>query len=140
MARSKASRTPSARPDLLTLKRRTEFTRVRGGSRWATKAFVLEGKPRAPHDGSGAVQQARFGFTVTKRLGKAVARNRIRRRLRAAARDVLAHHARPDFDYVVVARASALDADYAELVCDLTKALAQVHRVSESRTRRPAGR
>jgi ribonuclease P protein component len=124
---------PAPRPTLVSLKRRADFLRVRGGARCATAAFVLEAKPREPQ--SQAVDQARFGFTVTKRLGKAVARNRIKRRLRAAARDVHMHHARPEFDYVVIARSSALDTAYAILVDDLTKALDRVHRASRGRNR-----
>jgi ribonuclease P protein component len=107
--------------------------RVRGGARCATAAFVLEAKPREPQ--SKAADRARFGFTVTKRLGKAVVRNRIKRRLRAAARDVHLHHARTEFDYVVIARSSALDTAYSILVDDLTKALDRVHRASRGRNR-----
>jgi ribonuclease P protein component len=64
-------------------------------------------------------------------MGKAVDRNRIKRRLRAAARDVQARYANSDFDYVVIARTPALDAPYAVLVCDLRKALERVHRASQ---------
>ena len=124
---------PAPRPILASLKRRADFLRVRGGARCATAAFVLEAKPREPQ--SKAVNQARFGFTVTKRLGKAVERNRIKRRLRAAARDVHMHHVRAEFDYVVIARSSALDTAYSILVDDLTKALDRVHRASRGRNR-----
>lgn len=124
---------PAPRPIVASLKRRADFLRVRGGARCATAAFVVEAKPREPQ--SKAADQARFGFTVTKRLGKAVERNRIKRRLRAAVRDVHMLHAKPEFDYVVIARPSALDTAYSILVDDLTKALDRVHRASRGRNR-----
>ena len=117
-------------PSLVSLKRRADFLRVRGGARCDTSAFVLEAKPRGRQDGSLAANRPRFGFTVTKRLGRAVLRNRIKRRLRAAARDVLVQHKRPDFDYVVIARSPALDTSYAVLVCNLRNALEHVHKAS----------
>jgi ribonuclease P protein component len=124
---------PAARPpSLVSLKRRAEFLRVRGGSRCATPLFVLEAKPREA-DSAAATKQARFGFTVTKRLGKAVDRNRIKRRLRAAVRDVQMHHARPGFDYVVVARLATRDTLYATLVGDMAIALERVHEAPRDR-------
>jgi ribonuclease P protein component len=109
---------------LTTLKRRAEFLRVRSGARWATPAFVLEGKPRSD---PAAGDAARFGFTVSKQVGGAVERNRIRRRLKAAVRGILPDHARRDFDYVIVARRSALEAQFSVLVSDLVDALKRVH-------------
>jgi ribonuclease P protein component len=121
---------------LTTLKRRPEFLRVRGGARWATRTFVLEGKRRGV---AAAGDTARFGFTVSKQVGGAVERNRIRRRLKAAVRGILPDHARPDFDYVIVARRPALDVAFSVLVSDLVDALKRVHvrtpRTSEARRR-----
>jgi ribonuclease P protein component len=111
-----------------TLKRRAEFLRVRKGARWATPGFVLEAKARGEADADVGQPQPRFGFTVARQVGKAVERNRIRRRLRAAVRDVAAGHADGDFDYVLIARRPALTLAYAALVADMTKALARVHR------------
>jgi len=115
---------------LATLKRRPDFLRVRTGARSACPAFVLEARRR-----DGQAEEARFGFTVSKQVGGAVERNRIRRRLKAAVRDVLLEHARRDFDYVLVARRPALDAGFASLVSDLVQALQRVH-ASPERTRR----
>jgi ribonuclease P protein component len=111
---------------LVTLKCRKEFLSVRKGSRWSTRVFVLEGRQRraaAPAPG-----QPRFGFTVARAVGGAVERNRIRRRLKAAVRHVQVRHARGDFDYVVTARRGVLEVKFEELVGELAKALAQVHR------------
>ena len=118
-----------------TLKRRPEFLRVRKGARWATTTFVLEAKVReaTPSEPAGI---ARFGFTVTRQVGKAVERNRIRRRLKSAVGAVLGEHAKPEFDYVVIARRPALEAAYGDLVADLAKALARVHRPPAAAKRR----
>lgn len=69
----------------------------------------------------------RFGFTVTKKLGNAVTRNRIRRRLKAAFA-AGASEAQASCDYVIVARRTALDRPYALLLEDVTRALAALHR------------
>jgi ribonuclease P protein component len=123
---------------LTTLKRRPEFLRVRGGARWAMPAFVLEAKQRT--DAARVANVPRFGFTVSKQIGGAVDRNRVRRRLKAAVRAVLPEHARCDFDYVVIARRPALDARFDALAADLAEALKRVHRHAErKRQSRTAG-
>ena len=116
----------------MTLKRRREFLAVRGGARWATLAFVLEGRRRGSSPpGDFPDETPRFGFTVSKQVGGAVDRSRIKRRLKAATRDVLLEHARPNYDYVLIARRPALDAAFAALVSDLADALKRVHARSE---------
>jgi len=122
-----------------TLRRRSEFLRVRGGGRWAGAAFVLEGKPRpetAPVEREPG-SEPRFGFTVTKQMGNAVVRNRMRRRLREAVRLTLAGHARPDYDYVLIGRGAALDRDFQALTRDLEAAFARVHQPQRVKTRAP---
>lgn len=114
-----------------TLKKRAEFLRLRGGARFATPSFVLETKPRvpAPREGlAGAEAEApRFGFTVTKKLGKAVDRNRIRRRLKAAVGLLAPSLALPGYDYVLVARAQARDRAFTDVKKDLERAFLRVH-------------
>lgn len=70
----------------------------------------------------------RFGFTVTKRLGSAVVRNRIRRRLREALRTEALAAAEAGVDYVVIARAAALRRPFDALVADFHQGLAKVQR------------
>ncbi len=120
--------------ELTTLKKRAEFLRVRGGLRWSTPALVVEAKPRRePAAGySGEANGSRFGFTVSKKVGKAVVRNRVRRRLMAAARELLPL-TRAEFDYVVIARPPAIERPYADLKADLALALARVHRAADTR-------
>lgn len=118
------------------LRRRREFLRVAAqGRRWVTPAFVVQAGPR-PEPESAAVPEIGIGFTASRRVGKAVARNRARRRLREAVRRVLPGPARPGFDYVVVARPEALTRPFDELVADLRAALAR----APSARPRPAGR
>ncbi len=69
----------------------------------------------------------RFGFTVTKKLGNAVTRNRIRRRLKAAISELAPIGARAGFDYVVVARAAAFDRPYPDIIADIARAFAILH-------------
>lgn len=116
---------------LVTLKRRSEFLRVRGGARWSGPAFVLEGKAREGESGD-AGDAPRFGFTVTKALGSAVVRNRIRRRLREQLRQHADRLARPRFDYVVVARVAALDRRAESLVRDFETAFRRLHQPREA--------
>lgn len=92
--------------------------------------FVLQARRRDTPESPDCI---RIGFTASKKVGNAVARNRAKRRLRALARATLPAHARPGWDYVLVARAgeTALRA-FATLEEDLAHALARIH---ASRTR-----
>jgi ribonuclease P protein component len=82
--------------------------------------FVLQIAP-APVD---IIRPAvRVGFTVSRKVGNAVERNRVRRRLREVARQVIPAQARPDLDYVLVGRQAALKRDFAALRQDLVEAL-----------------
>jgi ribonuclease P protein component len=110
---------------LVTLKKRADFLRLRGGARCPTAAFVLETKPRAA--GPGPKAGARFGFTATKAIGGAVDRNRIRRRLRALVAALAPDMAREDHDYVLIARPAALDRPFTDLKKDLERAFQRVH-------------
>ncbi|HRK19067.1 MAG TPA: ribonuclease P protein component [Hyphomicrobiaceae bacterium] len=110
---------------LVRLKHRSEFLAVRGGRRWSGPAFLIEAKAnRHAVTEAGHVPHARFGFTITKKLGGAVARNRIRRRLAHALRQARLNVAPQPLDHVIVARAPALDRPYSELVNDFQRALA----------------
>ncbi len=118
---------------LTTLKRRSEFLRIRGGARCPTPPFVLERKPRA--EPAAASSPPRFGFTVTKAIGGAVERNRIRRRLKAAVAAVAASSARPGQDYVLIARKDALDIPFDALKKDLERAFHRVHHAPAEKRR-----
>ena len=74
---------------------------------------------RRRDDGGGP----RAGFTVTKKIGNAVVRNRLKRRLRAVARAVLPDRAVPHADHVLIGRTDGLTRDFAVLKADLATAL-----------------
>lgn len=83
---------------------------------------------------------ARFGFTVSKKIGGAVVRNRVRRRLRALVAALEPGQVRQGCDYVLIARPGAVERPYQELRSDLEQALARVHRpqAPARRPRKPA--
>ena len=107
------------------LKRRSEFLRVAAARRKrATPGLILQA---AESQAAKAVEGGfRVGFTASRRVGTAVARNRARRRLRAAVDKVMPSRAQPGHDYVVIARRETLDRPFAELVGDLESALDRV--------------
>jgi ribonuclease P protein component len=116
------------------LKRRREFLAVAGTRcRWVAPAFVLQAGPR------GAADEIGIGFTASRRVGKAVARNRARRRLRAAARALLPGAARPGYDYVIVARPAILTCPFEALLTDLANAFARISRKRAPDATRGAG-
>ncbi len=70
----------------------------------------------------------RIGFTASKKVGKAVARNRAKRRLRALAREILPKAARPGWDYVLIARKDeTARRNFAQMAQELEKALSRLH-------------
>ncbi len=85
--------------------------------------FVLLVHPR--RDGDPAM---RVGFTVTKKIGNAVVRNRMKRRLRALARELLPTRGVPGADHVLIGRSSGIERDFASLRRGLAKALGKVAR------------
>lgn len=85
--------------------------------------FVLLIHPRGDDDPA-----MRVGITVTKKVGNAVVRNRIKRRFRALAREVLPERGIAGADHVLIGRGGGLDRDYAKLKADLAKAIAKCSR------------
>jgi ribonuclease P protein component len=109
---------------LALLKKRAEFVNAAKGPRFHARCFSLQAVPR-PSDAEDAAP--RFGFTVTKKLGGAVPRNRIRRRLKEALRLMPDLSARPGHDYVILARQPALDQAFPALQEELARAIAEIH-------------
>ncbi len=102
------------------LTKRPEFLAAAAGRRFHTERMTLQGRMRDAAEGFAGL---RFGFTVTKKVGHATERNRIKRRLRAAANDAGAGHADKPADVVVIGRRDALSAAYDVLVDDIDRGL-----------------
>src|SRR5579863_2901931 len=114
------------------LKRRPEFLAVAAGRRrWVTPGLILQAAAR-PED-SRLPPAPRIGFTASRKVGIAVARNRARRRLKAAAEAVLPKSGEPGFDYVAIARTETLTRRFADLVADFETALGRVHKTRQTR-------
>jgi ribonuclease P protein component len=103
-----------AAPDMLRTPR--QFAALQQSSK--SKVHPLLVARFAPNDS----QQTRFGFSTGRRLGGAVVRNRVRRRLREAVR-AAGPRIRPGWDVLIVARAPSADAPYAALVAALERVL-----------------
>ena len=112
----------------LRLKKRPAFLRAAGGRKAHAALFTVQGFVRP----DGECDGARVGFTVTKKVGGAVERNRIKRRLREAVRVTGGVGLSPTHDYVIVARRAVLDVSYPDLVSGLKAALAKLHAAKRS--------
>ncbi|ACB96886.1 ribonuclease P protein component [Beijerinckia indica] len=167
---------PAPRPPVARIRKRRDFLRAAKGKRVHCEAFSLQSIPREPmdlpskgQDGQDLEKEnptskasanaaalasssgpsglpARFGFTVTRKTGHAVQRNRIRRRLKEALRhlaDTLADPsadlpAKPGHDYVIIARPAALAMPFCDLQATLRQALIKVDKakIHKSETRK----
>ena len=118
---------------------RKDFLKIAGGRRkWVASGLILQVRPSDdPADAGAHAEGRRVGFTASKKVGNAVKRNRAKRRLRAAVREVLRRHggsgggvrevmidgAAPGHDYVVIARAETIVRPYELLKQDLLAGL-----------------
>lgn len=143
-----AIRRLKARPDFLRVaaarRKRVTPGLVLQAARRADSRTVLAGRARrsaqpADREQPDGPEVIRVGFTASRKVGEAVARNRARRRLRAAAAEVLPELGQPGYDYVLVARAGTLTRRYADLIGDLRAALANLGN-EQARPRSPAPR
>lgn len=101
------------------LKKRAEFLAARAGQKGRGPLFLLETLDRGDAGGP------RVGFTVTRKSGNAVKRNRIRRRLKEAVRIHAAGDMKAGHDYVVVGRAEILAAPFERLAAELSRRMRQ---------------
>jgi ribonuclease P protein component len=127
------------------LKRRAEFLRVAATRcKWAAPGLILQAAPSAPGlppppSGGAAVPgqrdakpELRVGFTCSKKVGNSVARNRAKRRLRAAAAQILPELAAAGRDYVLIGRTETLHRPFGSLLQDLRTALKRVGALRET--------
>jgi ribonuclease P protein component len=117
-ARSSAPEPGDRPPPIAVLTRRADFVAANRGLRVARPGFVLLAHP---HGGLGK----RYGVTVTKKIGNAVVRNRMKRRFRELLRAALPGQGLPDHDHVLIGREGGIERDFAQLRDELAAALAR---------------
>jgi len=103
------------------LRHRRDFLAAASGTKAPAPAFVLQVRAR-PDNGP-----VRVGFTVSRKVGTAVERNRVRRRLREVVRKTASGAMRVGHDYVVIGRRAALDLAFDRMVTDFERALRRAH-------------
>jgi ribonuclease P protein component len=103
------------------LKQRADFLAAASGIRVPATAFVLQARKRADQG------PARLGFTVSKKVGNAVERNRVRRRLRDIVRLSGTNRMQSGHDYVLIGRRAALKVPFARIAEDFEGALRRMH-------------
>lgn len=120
--------------NLITLTKRSDFKAVQNyGKKWVTKAFVILGQPSSHFHPS----TIHYGLIASGRLGSAVVRNRIRRRLKEVIWELLPEHGREGYHYVIIARSDALTYPFETLKRDLKWSLDKLHQQLDTKDNDP---
>ena len=114
-----------ARHALSNLRVRRLFLAAAKAEKQVRRGLVLQARQRAPDELSPT--PIRFGLTASKKIGNAVIRNRVRRRLRALSQSILPRHGMAGFDYVMIGRVHTALRPWQALEKDLRSALKAVH-------------
>ncbi|WP_417620938.1 ribonuclease P protein component [Parasphingorhabdus sp.] len=104
------------------IRKRTDFLTANRGKRFATPNFVLLAHRRRDNHAVSA-DTVRYGITVTKKIGNAVARNRLKRRFRALLAQTLPAYGIAGVDHILIGRKTDKEADFAAIKADLEKGL-----------------
>jgi ribonuclease P protein component len=104
------------------LKQRADYLAAAAGAKAPAAAFILQARERRDS------APPRFGFTASKKVGNAVERNRVRRRLREMVRLTAALPEQAGHDYVLIGRRAALNAPFERMVADFAGALKRIHK------------
>ena len=119
--------------DLSVIRKRSDFLAANRGLRNARPGFVLL---TLPNGGRGK----RYGITVTKKIGNAVVRNRMKRRFRALLREMLPEHGLADTDHVLIGREGGIERDFGSLREELRAALTRAREGKGDPPRRRRGK
>ena len=112
------------------LKRRPEFLRVAATrQKWVAPGLILQVRKRSIKEAN--TNDARIGFTVSRKVGNSVKRNRVRRKLKAVAAIIMSKHAQGGTDFVVIGRKNTLKRPFAALIADMTMALKKLQTYRE---------
>ncbi|MBX7492108.1 ribonuclease P protein component [Qipengyuania sp. 1NDW9] len=117
-------------PSLSVIRKRSDFLAANRGMRNAKPGFVLLTRP---NDGQGK----RYGITVTKKIGNAVVRNRMKRRFRELLWAALPEAGLADHDHILIGREGGVERDFAKMREELAAALARASKGEGDRARRP---
>ena len=117
-------------PSLSVISRRSDFLAANRGMRNAKPGFVLLTRP---NNGKGK----RYGITVTKKIGNAVVRNRMKRRFRELLWAALPEQGLADHDHILIGREGGVERDFASLTEELASALSRAAKGEGDRARRP---
>ena len=121
-------------PKLVRLKQRQEFLDIAAsGKKWVMPGLVLQAKKRID-------KKIGIGFTVSRKVGNAVARNRAKRRLRVLASEALKNNTFAGYSFVVIGRAETNKRPYSLLRQDFIQALAKVGVISKRKSAQPIER
>lgn len=123
----------SMHPNLSVIRKRRDFLAANRGLRVARPGFVLLARP---NDGQGK----RYGITVTKKIGNAVVRNRMKRRFRELLWAALPDAGLPDHDHILIGREGGIEREFAVLREELAAALARAAAGKGDRPRGPRQR
>ncbi len=124
-------------PQFMTIQNRSDFLRAASkGKKFISGTFILQMLNRDATHPVGT-HHVRFGFTVTKKMGNAVTRNRIKRRLRQAARQAAMRHTVNGCDYVIISRHKALDCPFSDLLRDMEFAFSRIPYMKDSQASKP---
>lgn len=113
---------PAREPAIQVIRKRADFLAANRGKRFVAPDFVLLCHPR-PDSHPESPDLKRFGITVTKKIGNAVTRNRMKRRFRALIAETLAEHGLAGSDHILIGRKQARERSFADMKSDLIKGL-----------------